>query len=84
MGRGRGATLLIGMGVSAAGYGNVWHSVSVDRFGSAEKAAEDLGRNVSSLKSKYAAEEGKNKALKESGDKLVDNAADARAVARNL
>lgn len=65
------ASLLVGMAVSTAGYGNVWHSVSTERFGNAEKQAADIASEASSLKSKYGAEESRNTAAKASGDQLV-------------
>lgn len=65
------ASLLCGMAISTAGYGNVWHSVSTERFGAAEKAAETLAGEASSLKSKYGSEESRNTAAKASGDQLV-------------
>jgi type IV pilus assembly protein PilM len=65
------ASLLVGMSLSAAGYANVWHSVSTQRFGTAESETEKLGQDVSSLKSKYSAEEGRNKAARSRGEQLV-------------
>lgn len=66
------ASLLFGLSLSAAGYANVFHSVSTQRFGTAESEAEKLGQDVSSLKSKYAAEENRNKAAKSRGEQLVN------------
>jgi len=65
------ATLLFGMGLSAAGYGNVFHSVSVERFGKAEEDAKALDGEVKGYQSKYSGEEGTNKSLKEQGQQLV-------------
>jgi type IV pilus assembly protein PilM len=67
------ATLLFGLGTSAMGFGNVWHSVSEERFGTVEKAAESLDGKISSAKSAYSSAEGENKKLKESGELLVKN-----------
>ncbi len=65
------ASLLIGMAASTAGYGNVWHSVSENRFGEAEKKAKDLESQVGSLKGKYDGEVSRNASAKAAGDKLV-------------
>jgi type IV pilus assembly protein PilM len=65
------ATLLCGMAASTAGYGNVWHSVSTDRFGEAEKAAKAITDEVGSKKGAYSTEEGRNTAAKANGEKLV-------------
>ncbi len=64
------ATLLFGMAASAAGYGNVFQSVSVERFGAAEEVAKKLGGTVTTLKSGYSTAEGTNGSIKGSGDKL--------------
>jgi type IV pilus assembly protein PilM len=66
------ATLLLGLATSAAGYGGVWHSVSKARFGVAEEEAGKIESEAGSLKGKYSAEEGKNKTLREAGQKLVN------------
>ena len=66
------ATLLLGLATSAAGFGNVFSSVSTARFGEAENAAEEVSKLASKLKSDYQSEEGKNKALQGSGESLVD------------
>jgi type IV pilus assembly protein PilM len=65
------ASLLFGMAASTAGYGNVWHSVSTERFGNAEAEAKKLGEEVSKYKSNYDSEVGKNSASKAAGDQLV-------------
>lgn len=65
------ATLLLGLATSAAGFGNVLSSVSTERFGSAESAAEEVSKLASKLNSDYSSEEGKNKALQGAGDALV-------------
>ncbi len=65
------ATLLIGLATSAAGYGGVWHSVSKARFGAAEEEATKIETEATGLKSKYTAEESKNKTLQTAGQKLV-------------
>ncbi|HUQ72900.1 MAG TPA: type IV pilus assembly protein PilM [Planctomycetaceae bacterium] len=65
------ASLLCGMAISTAGYGNVWHSVSTERFGDAEKQAADIASEAGTLKSKYGAEESRNTTAKAAGDQLV-------------
>ena len=65
------ATLLVGLSMSAAGYGAVWQSVSAARFGTQEKAAEAIASEASGLTSKYSSEEAKNEALRTAGNKLV-------------
>lgn len=65
------ATLLVGLSMSAAGYGSVYMSVSEDRFGAQEKAAEGIDTEAKGLKSKYDSEEKKNADLRTAGKKLV-------------
>lgn len=65
------ATLLLGLATSAAGFGNVLSSVSVERFGSAETAAEEVSKLASKLNSDYSSEVGKNKTLQGAGEALV-------------
>lgn len=65
------ATLLVGLSMSAAGYGAALMSVSEDRFGAQEKAAEGIDNDAKGLKSKYDAEEKKNEKLRADGKKLV-------------
>lgn len=66
------ATLLVGLATSAAGYGNVWHSVSKARFGAAEEEAGKIEKEAGTLKSAYSTEEGKNSSLRAAGQKLVN------------
>ena len=65
------ATLLFGLSLSTAGYSNVANSVSLKRFEVAEKKVKDLQGLESGHKTAFTTEEGKNKTLKEEGDKLV-------------
>jgi type IV pilus assembly protein PilM len=65
------ATLLFGMAASAAGYGNVWHSVSVSRFGKAEEEAKKITSDAGSWKASYSGAEGSNSTLRAQGDKLM-------------
>ena len=65
------ATLLLGLATSAAGFGNVLSSVSTERFGSAEAAAEEVSKLASKLKSDYDGQVGKNKTLQGAGEALV-------------
>ena len=65
------AALLVGLSVSAAGYGRVCLAVSESRFGAEEKAASDLVSEVSNLKGAYTKEEQKNNDLRTAGRKLV-------------
>ena len=65
------ATLLVGMSMSAAGYGAVCMSVSETRFGEQTKAAEGIVREASTLKDSYKKEETKNESLRNDGKKLV-------------
>ncbi len=65
------AALLVGMSVSAAGYGAVCLAVSENRFGAEEKAASDLVAEADRLKQAYTAEEKKNNDLRTAGRKLV-------------
>eukprot|EP00456_Euglypha_rotunda_P013784 TRINITY_DN141_c0_g3_i2.p1 TRINITY_DN141_c0_g3~~TRINITY_DN141_c0_g3_i2.p1 ORF type:complete len:775 (+),score=204.19 TRINITY_DN141_c0_g3_i2:767-3091(+) len=65
------ATLLVGLSMSAAGYGAAYMSVSEDRFGEQEKSADGIATEASGLKSKYDAEEKKNEKLRTDGKKLV-------------
>lgn len=65
------ATLLVGLSMSAAGYGAVLQSVSTARFGTQEKAATDIESEANGLKTKYKTEETKNETLRAAGKKLV-------------
>lgn len=65
------ASLLFGMAVSTAAFANVWHSVSTERFGSAEEAAKSVASEAGNYRSKYGAEESRNAGAKAQGDKLV-------------
>lgn len=65
------ATLLVGMSMSAAGYGAVWQSVSEARFGEQTKAADNIDSEARGLKDKYQKEEKKNEELRAAGKKLV-------------
>ncbi len=65
------ATLLVGMSMSAAGYGAVWQSVSEARFGEQTKAADNIDSEARGLKDKYQKEEKKNEELRAAGQKLV-------------
>ena len=65
------ATVLLGLATSAAGFGNVFSSVSTARFGEAETAAEEVSKLASKLKSEYEGEVGKNKTLQANGEVLV-------------
>ncbi len=65
------ATMLVGLALSAAGYGSVMASVSKDRFGDAEKQTEQLEQHAGSLKAAYSKETSRNKKAHERGDVLV-------------
>jgi type IV pilus assembly protein PilM len=65
------ATLLVGLSMSAAGYGAVWQSVSEARFGEQETAAKGIDGEAKGLKDKYSKEEKKNEDLRGAGKKLV-------------
>ena len=67
------ATLLFGLALSTAGYSNVASSVSVKRFGEAEKKVTDLQGVETSHKSNFAKQKTDNTKLKEDGGKLVTN-----------
>ncbi|ADG65929.1 type IV pilus assembly protein PilM [Planctopirus limnophila DSM 3776] len=72
------AVLLFGLATSVAGYGSVAQSVSKSRFGNAETQADEVAKYASKLDSDYKAQEGRNAAAKERGEKLV-KALDSRA-----
>ena len=65
------ATLLMGLATSAAGFGNVFRSVSVQTFEEAEKKATEIDTFKKDLESKYAKAKGENGSLLESGKKLA-------------
>ena len=65
------AALLGGMALSTAGYGNVFHSVSTERFGTAETEAEKIATEASGLKTSYDGAVSANGAAKAAGDQIV-------------
>lgn len=65
------ATLLVGLSMSAAGYGAVFQSVSEARFGEQETAAKEIDKKARDLKDAYSREEKKNEELRTEGKKLV-------------
>lgn len=65
------ATLLVGLSMSAAGYGAVLMSVSDARFGEQVKASDGIKAEASGLQTKYQAEVKKNEDLRTAGKKLV-------------
>ncbi len=65
------ASLLVGLSMSAAGYGAVWQSVSEARFGEQEAAAKGIEEEAKGLQGSYLKEETKNEELRTAGKKLV-------------
>ena len=65
------ASLLVGLSMSAAGYGAVWQSVSESRFGEQEAAAKGIEEEAKGLQGSYQKEETKNEELRTAGKKLV-------------
>lgn len=64
------ASLLLGMATSAAGYANVFQSVSPSRFGDAQNDVEKIEKDVKALKKSYDDAKGVYKNLKKSGEEM--------------
>lgn len=71
------AMLLLGLCMSVMGYANSLSTVRIEKWGKSESKVKDAKDESGRLKSEYETEDGKNKALRKSGDELV-----ARAVGR--
>jgi len=67
------AVLLLGLTTSTLGYSHVWSTVSTERFGAAEGEAKRIVEKKGRFQSDFDAAVGKNKSLKEEGEKLMGN-----------
>src|SRR5262245_3220403 len=65
------ALLLIGLAASTMGYAHVWSSVSTERFGDAEKKADDAVRKKGEYKSAFEAAKKKNADFKKDLENLM-------------
>lgn len=66
------ASVLAGLAISAAGYANVYSSVSKDRFDAAEKAVESLKSAVATGSGAYDGAKSQNAELLKTGEALVN------------
>ncbi len=66
------ASLLLGLSLSAFGYSRVAQSVSADRFGEAETAAQEFTSKVSNFKSTYDQAVGQHAQIVAQGEKLLE------------